>query len=138
MQVRFQGRLEVERQVDEEALDLLVPALVFQPLVENAIRHGLERRSEGGKLAVEAAVEGGTLVLRVRDNGADRGTGQTDGFGTAEPAERRVGVGVSNTKARLERLYGADQHFTLSPLPEGGMLAEVRLPVRHEGAVDVG
>jgi LytS/YehU family sensor histidine kinase len=111
MQVRFQGRLEVTQRVEEAALDALVPALVLQPLVENAIRHGIEKLEGGGRVAIEATVEGSSLVLRVRDNGPGSVPAARDG---------RHGVGLSNTTARLERLYGTDQHFALVSLQEGG------------------
>ncbi len=129
MQVRFQGKLEVRQRIQESALDALVPTLVLQPLVENAIRHGVERLAEGGRIAVEATIDEGTLVLRVRDNGPN-----PDPYGAS--GDGRTGVGISNTVARLERLYGPGQRFTLSPAATGGMVAEVRLPVRVESVVD--
>jgi two-component system LytT family sensor kinase len=132
MQVRFQGRLEVEQRIEDAALDALVPALVLQPLVENAIRHGIEKLEGGGRIAIEAAVDGGSLVLRVRDNGP--GAAPSAG----RPHDGRTGVGLSNTVDRLQRLYGKDQRFTLMPLAEGGTIAEVRLPVRHEGVAHAG
>ena len=128
MQVRFGTRLEVARQIDDAALDVLVPALVLQPLVENAIRHGIEKLEGGGRVGIEAIIEGRWLVLRVRDNGP----------GSVSAREGRPGVGLSNTVARLERLYGSDQRFALAPLPEGGAMAEVRLPLRHEGVARAG
>jgi two-component system, LytTR family, sensor kinase len=129
MQVRFQGRLEVTQRVEEAALDALVPALVLQPLVENAIRHGIEKLEGEGRVAIEATVEGSSLVLRVRDNGPGSVPAARDG---------RQGVGLSNTTARLERLYGTDQHFALVSLEEGGTMAEVRLPLRREAVVRAG
>jgi signal transduction histidine kinase len=132
MQVRFQGRLAVEQRIEDAALDALVPTLVLQPLVENAIRHGIEKLDGGGRIAIEAAVEGRSLVLRVRDNGP--GSAQAH----ASPRAGRAGVGLSNTVARLERLYGRDQHFALVPLAEGGTMAEARLPLRHEEVVHAG
>jgi two-component system, LytTR family, sensor kinase len=128
MQVRFGARLEVVQRVDEAALDALVPALVLQPLVENAIRHGIEKLEGGGRVAIEATVEAHSLVLRVRDNGP----------GSVSARDGRPGVGLNNTRARLERLYGMDQHFALAPLPEGGTLAEVRLPLRRVGVARAG
>jgi two-component sensor histidine kinase len=133
MQVRFQGRLEIEQRVAAAALDALVPTLVLQPLVENAIKHGVEKLGEGGRIGIEAIVENGTLVLRVRDNGPD--TGHTP---TGPADEGRTGVGLRNTMARLERLYGGEQRFTLAPAVNGGMVAEIRLPLRMESVVDAG
>jgi signal transduction histidine kinase len=126
MQIRFQGRLDVRQQIADEALDALVPTLVLQPLVENAIKHGVEKLDEGGRIAIEAAPEGDMLVLRVRDNGPDAGS-----FRLPAEANGR-GVGLQNTLARLERLYGRNQRFALVPSEEGpGMTAEVRLPLRR-------
>jgi two-component system, LytTR family, sensor kinase len=117
MQIRFQGRLELEVRMDEEAADALVPSLVLQPLVENAVQHGVSRSDGSGRIEISAAREGAEVVLRVRDHGP--------GPGGEAPAER---VGLANTRARLEQLYGADQSLTLRPAEGGGALAEVRLP----------
>jgi two-component system, LytTR family, sensor kinase len=122
MQVRFQGRLEVETRADERALDALVPNLILQPLVENAIKHGVEKLTGPGRIVIEADVEGGIVVLRVRDNGPDAGRASSGTAGS--------GVGLRNTVARLEQLYGAAQRFTLGPGEDGGTVAEVRLPYR--------
>jgi two-component system LytT family sensor kinase len=133
MRVRFADQLAVETKVDPRALDALVPNMILQPLVENAIRHGVEQRSDGGRVEIDAALDDGALVLRVRDNGplppqrlrlpvAD---GSVDGASGG-----RVGVGLRNTAARLAQLYGADYRLTLGPGPDGGTVAEVRLPHR--------
>jgi two-component sensor histidine kinase len=124
MQVRFQGRLDVRQDVADEALDALVPTMVLQPLVENAIRHGIERLEAGGRIAIEAAAEHGELVLRVRDNGPGPGA-SPDGTGS--------GVGLRNTVARLEQLYGGRQRFTLMRTTPG-TTAEVRIPLRRAHA----
>jgi two-component system, LytTR family, sensor kinase len=123
MQVRFQGRLDVRQRVADEALDALVPTMVLQPLVENAIRHGVEKLETGGSIAIEAAPENGELVLRVSDNGPGPSSGPRGDGG---------GVGLRNTVARLEQLYGGRGRFTLLPSAEGnGTTAEVRLPFRR-------
>ena len=138
MMVRFQGRLEVSMSATERARAGLVPQLILQPLVENAIRHGVSRVDGVGRIAVEAVVEpGGTsgeqLVLRVRDNG--RGPAVEE-----EEEERRVpgtgetpsvgGVGLRNTRARLAQLHGDAARFTLDAAPGGGAVAQVLLPFR--------
>jgi two-component sensor histidine kinase len=132
MQVRFQGRLEVEMRVDGAALDALVPNLILQPLVENAIKHGVEKLTGPGAIAIEAEATGDALVLRVRDNGPDASG--------VSVAAARSGVGLRNTVARLEQLYGPGQRFTLRPAEGegmGGTVAEVRLPlrIRHDTPV---
>jgi len=120
MRIRFQGSLEVEQRVDDEVCDALVPNLVLQPLVENAVKHGLGRLRGIGKIEIEARREEGRVVLRVRDNGP--------GMDGAAPA--REGVGLRNTRERLAQLYGADAALTLRTPDGGGFEAEVRLPWR--------
>lgn len=118
MQIRFQGRLEVTTDIESRARDALVPNLILQPIVENAIKHGSSRVEGGGRVAIHALVEGSTLVLRVHDNGP----------GTPEPGAPSTGVGIRNTIARLEQLYGGEAAFSLRTSDEGGALAEVRIP----------
>ena len=122
MRVRFQGRLEVETRVDDAALDLLVPNLVLQPLVENAIKHGVSLVEGTGHILVEARVTGGELLLRVTDDGAGI---------TAEPGSTEDGVGLRNTRERLAQLYGARQRFSLQAGDARGAVAELAIPVRR-------
>ena len=125
MPVRFQGRLEVETRVDDRALDALVPNLILQPLVENAIKHGVEQLTGPGRICIEAEHADGQVVLRVRDNGP----GVDGGVPAGAPLATRPGrVGLRNTVARLEQLYGTEQRFTLRLAEDGGAVAEVRLP----------
>ena len=137
MRVRFADQLTVEIHVDPRALDGLVPNMILQPLVENAIKHGVEQRADGGCVEIEAELDGTVLVLRVRDNGpvpaqsmslpaADTPTNLASGS--------RVGVGIQNTAARLAQLYGAEYRFVLGPDPEGGTLVEIRLPYRKRAS----
>lgn len=118
--VRFQERLSVDFAVPNELLGARVPNLILQPLVENAIRHGIAPQTAPGRITVSARREGETLHLEVRDNG--RGL-----FEGRAPVD---GIGLGNTRARLERLYGAAQSITLTVLPEGGVAAQVSLPLR--------
>jgi two-component system LytT family sensor kinase len=121
MQIRFQGRLEVETHVDPTVVDALVPTLILQPLVENAVKHGVSKVAGVGQIEIRALRDDDDrVVLSVRDNGPG-----FDGAG-APGAE---GVGLANTRARLEQLYGAEQSLTLRPSPNGvGAVAEVVLP----------
>ena len=118
--VRFQERLSVVFAIPPELLEARVPNLILQPLVENAIRHGIAPRTAPGHIRVSAVRDGETLHLEVRDNGGGLFEGRA-------PVE---GIGLGNTRARLERLYGAGQSFTLVNLPEGGLAARVSLPLR--------
>jgi len=121
VKVRFQDRLLVDIRIDDGVLDALVPTFILQPLVENAVKHGVERRTEGGRVTVEATRNGDALVLRVvNDAPADAPV--------APSPTSRTGVGIRNTRARLEQLYGTRQRFTLERDAERGVVAEVRLP----------
>jgi two-component system, LytTR family, sensor kinase len=117
MQIRFQGRLEVSMRIAPEVEAALVPNLILQPLVENAIRHGVEKL-EGGRIDIEARREGERLHISVRDNGP----------GAGEDAEATAtGLGLRNTRARLEQLYGTEQELSMHR-DERGFAVEVRLP----------
>lgn len=123
-QVHFGPRLLINYRIDVAALDVLVPTLILQPLVENAIRHGLEPQVRGGSLTIEAQADGDTLWLRVRDNGA----------GFAKGAPRRDGLGLANTRSRLDRLYGEQAAVTIRENPGGGVLVDLYLPLRRAPA----
>ena len=120
MRIRFQGSLEVETKVDDEAMDALVPSLVLQPLVENAVKHGLGRLKGLGRIEIEARRAGERVVLCVRDNGP----------GMEGGAPAREGVGLRNTRERLAELYGGEGRLALRPAEGGGVEAEVSLPFR--------
>jgi hypothetical protein len=122
-QARFGERLAVEFQVPAELEDVLVPALLLQPIVENAIRHGIEEREEAGRIQVSAAPVEGGLELRVMDNGPGLPPGRT--------AFAREGIGLSNTRSRLKHLYGDCQSLELSAAPGGGLGVRIRLPLRR-------
>ncbi len=118
--MRFDERLVVDIQVAQETLAALVPNLILQPLVENAIKHGICHRPGDGLIAVEAVKHAGALVITIRDNGA----------GLARETRPLVeGVGLRTTKARLEKLYGPGQSFHFVRRP-GGTEAVIRLPFR--------
>jgi two-component system LytT family sensor kinase len=121
-QVRFGDRLAVTWDVAPEALDAAVPTLLCQPVVENAIRHGLTPRG-GGRVTVRARREDEDLVVEVRDDGR----GLPPGGVPVGPGVRE-GVGVRNVRARLAQLYGDRAAFSLHNAPEGGAAAVVRLP----------
>lgn len=121
-QIRFSDRLHVVFAVDAETLDASVPHLILQPLVENALRHGIAPAAHGGRLIVSARLVDGRLFLAVRDDGCglDAGNGH---------ATRR-GLGLANVRHRLEQLYGADSGVVVEPAPSGGTEARITLPYR--------
>ena len=110
-QTRFADRLMVRYDIQPDALDVLVPSLVLQPLVENAIKHGVARKAGRGHIDISARREGDKLRLEVRD----------DGVGLSEDALTALqkGIGVSTTRARLQHLFGADYRFEFHRQPEG-------------------
>lgn len=124
-QVRFSDRLQVAYAVDETLCGEPVPAFLLQPFVENALRHGIARRSAAGRLEIGARrTAGGGMELWVQDDGAglpgDWGRGGTEDWG----------VGLSNTAARLAQLHGDGASLALHPVAGGGTRAVVRLPAR--------
>ena len=118
-QMRFSDRLQPVFDIDPALLSALVPEFLLQPLVENALRHGLAKRVTATLLRIEARREGDELVLRVVDDGPG-----PDGT-AAEPGE---GVGLGNTRERLATLYGERARLELVRTSEGGAAATVRLP----------
>jgi two-component system, LytTR family, sensor kinase len=120
---RFGDRLCVRKQIEPLTLDAQVPNLILQPLVENAIRHGIEPHSKRGEIGLSARHENGALHIEVRDNG--RGLNSDEG-----PLEE--GVGLSNTRARLAELYGAGHRFELQNASEGGLIVHLSIPYRSE------
>jgi two-component system, LytTR family, sensor kinase len=123
-QARLGPRLGVRLEIDDELLDARLPYLVLQPLVENAIRHGLAPRPGAGRLVVRVRRDRKHLVLEVADNGQ----------GVRFDHSFREGIGLSNTRARLHALYGDDQSLTLRPASGGGLVVTVMLPYREEAA----
>lgn len=118
-QVRFEGRLEVAEDVSSHLLDALVPNLILQPILENAVEHGVSGMAEGGRIEISAAQQGAELILSVQDNGP--------GMDRDSPL-RENGVGIRNTIERLEALYGEAGSLTLEPADDGGLRVVVRLP----------
>lgn len=121
--IRFQDRLTIRMTIDPLCLDAFVPNLILQPLVENSIRHGIARRRGQGLVEIAASVRQGKLCLRVRDNGAGFPTNGSDGV-------VKEGIGLANTRARLEQLYHTAQRFELGSLPEGGAEVSMEIPFR--------
>jgi LytS/YehU family sensor histidine kinase len=134
-QVRFRDRLVVERQIQPDSLDAMVPPLLLHPLVENAIRHGVARRVHGGRLGIRARREHDRLELRIWDDGP--GGAVTEGRRSLAPGEAHAGsgIGLANTRARLERLYGGDQRLELQSGPAGGVQVSLSLPFRTQAPV---
>jgi signal transduction histidine kinase len=127
---RFGERLRIDIDVPTPLLQARVPALVLQPLVENAITHGLSPLPGVGEIRVAARERENYLSLTVRDNGV--------GLGPHWRLERDAGIGLSNTRSRLAETYGEQHYFSISQAPEGGVLAEIRIPCTLANAGDHG
>jgi two-component system, LytTR family, sensor kinase len=124
-QVRFQDRLQIVWDVAGETLDGAVPTLLWQPVLENAIRHGVTPLAGRGRIVIASRREGDDLVLEIRDNGT----------GLPAGGAPREGVGLRNIRERVYQLYGSRAVFSLAPDPGGGTVATLRLPFTHcEGA----
>ena len=123
-QTRFGDRLMVNIDIDPEVLDAPVPNLILQPLVENALRHGIGPRVGVGKVDVTAKHADGLLTLAVRDNGV--------GLSPDKLNALHSGVGLSNTRSRLENLYGDRHRFEFQTPPGGGLLVTIVIPMGHD------
>jgi signal transduction histidine kinase len=123
-QIRFQERLTVRFEIEPATRDALVPCLVLQPLVENAIRHGVEAQEGPGQVVVGARRDNGVLELAVCDDGP--------GCATQRPGQDRNGIGIANTRSRLRHLYGEASQLVLQTAPAGGTEARVRIPFHSE------
>ena len=126
--IRFYDRLEVRMEVDPQTLSSRVPNLILQPIVENAIRHGIAQRSTPGMIEIRAQRVGEILRLEVRDNGP----GLPLEVGTNRTGKR--GIGLSNTQSRLSQLYGSDSSIEMMNDARGGFLVTLEIPFRKETA----
>jgi two-component system LytT family sensor kinase len=133
-QVRFGEKLRLDFAFDPSALDAAVPNLLLQPLVENAIKHGISRRTQPGTVRLAARRVDGRLHLEVSDDGPDGSPVERTAAET-----RKGGIGLSNTRMRLEKIYGTNYRLEMTPRPGGGMLVQLDLPWRpvpaHEPAI---
>ena len=119
--VRFGPTLVVDKHVDPAALDIIVPSMILQPLVENSIKHGLGRKLGEGRITLHASRSSGMLVIEVRDNGV--GLAQT-----RMEAESESGIGLRNVNERLRVIYGAPHQLKLLSEPGQGTLARIEIP----------
>jgi two-component system, LytTR family, sensor kinase len=120
-QTRFQDRLSVVYEVQPAALDALVPNLLLQPLVENSIKHGIGPRSGPGRVAIRAVRHEHELELEVRDDGV--------GLSASRLSDFNRGVGLANTRSRLQHLYGAQHRFEFRQPAEGGLTVRIVIPL---------
>jgi sensor histidine kinase YesM len=120
--IRFSDRLSLVKDIRPEVAEALVPSMILQPLVENAVVHGIARHRGPGCVTVHASRSVDSLLLEVSDTGP--------GFGQAEHGGGARGLGLATTRARLEQLYGSEQRLECVDLPEGGASVRIFLPLR--------
>jgi sensor histidine kinase YesM len=118
-QIRFADRLTYHVDAGPDVMQARVPSLVLQPLVENAIRHGVARRARPGRIVISARAEDGMLRLAVTDNGAGLGR------------HMKWGIGLSNTRARLQQMFGASHAFAIGDNPGGGTAVSLAIPLQE-------
>ena len=119
--IRFKDRLRIKTLIDPETLTIPVPKLILQPIVENAIQHGITPRAEGGSLTISSEKEGKRLILRVKDSGP--------GFPKDAPEAPVPGFGLANTRARLDLHYGQGHSLRFANAPEGGASVTLEMPL---------
>src|SRR5580700_6653048 len=120
--IRFGPQLRVEKQIGADTLDVIVPSMILQPLVENSIKHGLSRKVGGGRITIRAVLRGGHAVIEVHD----------DGLGmSAERLEQAFGggIGLSNVNERLRTIYGASYQLKLTSTAGLGTCASIEIPL---------
>jgi len=124
--VRFSDRLTIEKDIEPRALDALVPSLILQPLIENAIKYAITPREDGGSIRITAQLHDDMLVLQLADDGP--------GLGSGSSKHKSSGVGLRNTRERLAQFYGDRQAFTLAPNEPSGLVITINLPYETDDA----
>jgi signal transduction histidine kinase len=117
-QIRFQDRLQTKVEIESALMEALVPNLFLQPIVENAIRHGIAQQNSHGLITVRVRQNNGRLQIEVQDNGP--GLNSND--------HGKSGVGLANTRARLQQLYGEDHSFEMTNVADGGLVVKLEIP----------
>jgi LytS/YehU family sensor histidine kinase len=117
-QIRFEDRLLVETNVDPSALDGMVPLFLLQPIIENAIRHGIAHRAKDGVITTSARRVGNSLHLQVRDNGP----------ASSAPSPLGHRIGLKNTRERLAHLYPSTHEFVIKQPASGGFEVAITIP----------
>jgi LytS/YehU family sensor histidine kinase len=134
-QMRFGDRLQVKREIDPATLDCRVPGLILQPLIENALKHGLSGKKEPGTLILRSWIEGNDqLILEVEDNGAGlKPELIAESQATDKPKNTGgTGIGLVNIRARLHQLFGTHATLHLEPGHANGVRARISLPAQRQ------
>ena len=129
--VRFGAdKLQVVKEIDPATLDLFVPSMLLQPLVENSIKHGLEPRISGGTITVRSRIEGSRMIIEVEDDGVGIAPGRSHSSGVL----RGAGIGMKNVRERLEVLFGGASMFDVTSRPGRGTKVTLAIPISLENA----
>jgi len=126
-QARYGSRLQIQKEIHPDTEDALIPTMVLQPLVENAVNHGIAPSPKGGTVEINTAPQDGGVIIRVRDNGV--GIESSEDF-AEDIGETRLGEGggLKNVEERLRTIYGNDYHLVIKNRPGGGTEVEVFVP----------
>lgn len=124
--IRFEDRLTVQMDIEPQTLDARLPNLILQPIVENAIRHGISQRTSAGRIEIDARRLNGTLQVQVTDNGPGLSSDSNSG------SIVKAGVGLANTQARLKQLYGDEHRLDLANAASGGLTVILEIPFREQ------
>ena len=126
---RFQDRLVVDVEIEPRALGVTVPNLILQPIVENAVRHGIARQTTPGRISIRALRNDGRLIMQVEDNGPGLKT-------SGNPVETSEGIGLNNTRARLKQFYGDDYRLEIANSSRRGVIVTLEIPAFEEGTAE--
>ncbi|MBI4795180.1 MAG: sensor histidine kinase [Deltaproteobacteria bacterium] len=129
---RFEDRVKVNYEIDEELLDYKLPPLILQPLVENALKHGILPREEGGEVIVGAYKDAGFMKIFVQDNGIGMSQAQVNSIFSRNPQDKShkgAGIALKNINARLVALYGAEHALTIESAPQRGTMVSFSIPL---------
>ena len=133
--VRFGEKLRVVKEIAEDTLDIVVPSMLLQPLIENSIKHGIEPRIGGGTVTLRSRLEGDKLLLEVEDDGVGVEMGRSVVAPTSGLVREGFGIGMRNVRERMEVLYGPDARVEMTSRPGRGTKVTLLMPV---GAMQVG
>jgi two-component system LytT family sensor kinase len=134
--VRFgRDKLKVLKDLDPHSLDILVPSMMLQPLVENSIKHGLSPKVEGGSITIRSRIDGERLIVEVEDDGVGIGGG---GFLEKPTGVGGTGIGMANVAERLHVLFGDTARMVVNNSPRGGTLVQISLPTYQANEVAQG
>jgi two-component system LytT family sensor kinase len=121
--VRFGAKLRVEKEIDPRTLQVLVPSILLQPLIENSIKHGLEPRIDGGTVTLRSRLDGDRVLIEVADDGVGMGNRPASAL-----RREGAGIGMKNVQERLEVLYGNQASFTVDSSPGRGTRVSIEIP----------